>query len=132
MWFFDTYVGGRCSRRRKVHAAYISKNSAYRQVLQRGRQFRRFQPRRRDGHRFRSILYAGPKFTERHEYYPAAAFDIAKYSENFFAFTYDVNHDGWTDIIIIGFPGKEAWWFDNPHGKKEAWERYVIWPAVDG
>src|SRR3954465_9116851 len=39
--------------------------------------------------------YAGPKFTERHEYYPAVPFDIAKYSENFFAFTYDVNRDGW-------------------------------------
>src|SRR4029078_5316666 len=58
--------------------------------------------------------YAGPKFTERHEYYPAVPFNIANYSENFFAFTYDVNHDGWTDIVIVGFPGKESWWFANP------------------
>src|SRR3954469_6395598 len=44
--------------------------------------------------------YAGPNYTERHEYYTPKAFDIAGYSENFFAFTWDVNHDGWTDIVI--------------------------------
>src|SRR5436190_14001670 len=26
------------------------------------------------------------------------------YSDNFFAFTYDFNQDGWTDILIMGFP----------------------------
>jgi putative membrane-bound dehydrogenase-like protein len=75
--------------------------------------------------------YAGPKFTERHEYYEAKAFDIAVYSENFLAFTFDVNRDGWTDIIVIGFPGKEAWWFANPQGKSEQWHRHVIFPVVD-
>src|SRR4051794_40579752 len=75
--------------------------------------------------------YAGPKFTERHEFYPPSPFNIAGYSENFFAFTYDVNHDGWTDIIIIGFPGKDAWWFANPQSKSGPWERHVILPVVD-
>src|SRR4051812_41467880 len=37
--------------------------------------------------------YAGPNYTERHEYYPAKAFDIANYSDNFFTFTDDVNKD---------------------------------------
>src|SRR3954469_1581576 len=75
--------------------------------------------------------YAGPKFPARHEYSPPVPFNIAGYSENFFAFTYDVNHDGWTDIVIIGFPGKEAWWFDNPHNKSGPWKRHVMLPAVD-
>jgi hypothetical protein len=35
--------------------------------------------------------YAGPAFTERHEYYEAAPYDINTYSKNFFAFTHDVN-----------------------------------------
>src|SRR3954466_8543984 len=76
--------------------------------------------------------YAGPKYTERHEYYKAEAFNIAGYSKNFFAFTYDVNHDSWTDIIIIGFPGEETWWFENPQGKSETWNRHVILKPTDG
>src|SRR6478735_12813866 len=63
--------------------------------------------------------YAGPKFTDRHEYYKAKPFDIAGYSDNFFAYSYDINRDGWSDIVIIGFPGKEAYWFENPQGKSE-------------
>src|SRR6266480_6934006 len=34
--------------------------------------------------------YAGPKFTDRHEYYKAKPFDIAGYSDNFFAYSYDI------------------------------------------
>jgi hypothetical protein len=35
--------------------------------------------------------YAGPTFTERFEFYPPKPFDIANYSDNFFAFSYDVD-----------------------------------------
>jgi putative membrane-bound dehydrogenase-like protein len=75
--------------------------------------------------------YAGPAFTDRHEYYTPRSFDIARYSDNFFAFSYDINHDNWTDIVIIGFPGKEAWWFANPKGKPGNWERHLILKVVD-
>src|SRR6476620_8543216 len=75
--------------------------------------------------------YAGPNFTERHEYYKAEPFNIAGYSKNFFAFSYDINHDGWTDIVIIGFPGKEAYWYANPQGKPGNWERHLIMKVVD-
>src|SRR4026209_305650 len=49
--------------------------------------------------------YAGPSFSERHEYYTPKDFDITKYSDSFFAYSYDMNHDRWSDIVIIGFPG---------------------------
>ncbi|MCI0333270.1 MAG: DUF1080 domain-containing protein [Planctomycetes bacterium] len=79
--------------------------------------------------------YAGPRFTERHEYYPAKPLDIKGYSENFLAFTHDVNGDDWTDIVIIGFPGQESWWFANPAGAAEGmdehWKRHTIFSVVD-
>jgi putative membrane-bound dehydrogenase-like protein len=79
--------------------------------------------------------YAGPKFTERHEYYPAVPFDPHVYSKNFFAFTHDVNGDDWTDIVILGFPGEESWWFANPAGspagKDGHWERHTIMAVTD-
>jgi hypothetical protein len=96
--------------------------------------------------------YEGPDFKTAHEYYPAtekftvknadgstkeiAGFEGAlgsnnTYSQNFFAFTYDFNRDGWTDILIIGFPGAESWWFENPKGKEGHWARHVAIDMTD-
>lgn len=75
--------------------------------------------------------YAGPTFTERHEYYKPEPYDPKGYSKNFFAFTYDVNGDDWTDIVILGFPGEESWWFSNPQGKPGHWQRHTIMPVTD-
>lgn len=70
--------------------------------------------------------YAGPEFTERHEYYPAKPYEKLGYSENFFAFTHDFNADGWTDILIVGFPAKEAVLYLNPQGKEGHWQRHDV------
>jgi hypothetical protein len=96
--------------------------------------------------------YEGPDFTKRHEYYPAdTTFKRKKtdgteeqipgfegalgvnnaYSDNFFAFVYDFNHDGWPDILIYGFPGKDASWYENPKGREGHWQRHVIVDVVD-
>lgn len=75
--------------------------------------------------------YAGPDFTERTEYYPAKPFHIDGYSDNFFAFTYDFNGDQWLDILILGFPGKEAVWYENPQGAAGHWTRHLAFERVD-
>lgn len=91
--------------------------------------------------------YAGPDFQQRYEFYPAAqthtnetsagAEEIRSgwsprvYSDNFFAFAHDFNADGWPDILVIGFPGKEASWFTNPRGQAGHWKRHVVFDAVD-
>ncbi len=75
--------------------------------------------------------YAGPDFQQRHEIYPPRPFDINGYSDNFFAFAHDVDRDGWTDLIVVGFPGKEAFWYRNPAGKAGSWERHLAFATVD-
>lgn len=75
--------------------------------------------------------YAGPSYTERHEYYTPKPFNVVDYSDNFFTFTGDINKDGWTDILVVGFPGLEAWWFANPQGKPGNWAKHMAVKSVD-
>lgn len=96
--------------------------------------------------------YEGPDFKVRHEIYPANATFKRKradgveetvdgfegalgvnnaYSECFLTYTYDFNHDGWIDVMVYGFPGKEAVWYENPKGKEGQWERHVALDVLD-
>src|SRR5688500_16578767 len=54
--------------------------------------------------------WAGPDFQKRHEYYPTLPFDPMKYSDNFLSFSHDFNGDGWTDTLVLGWPGVDASW----------------------
>ena len=96
--------------------------------------------------------YEGPDFTKRHEIWPAnASFKRKKadgteetvpgfegslgeknaYSECFLTFTYDFNGDGWTDVIVYGFPGTAVAWYENPKGVEGHWQRHVIFDVLD-
>jgi hypothetical protein len=77
--------------------------------------------------------YEGPDYSDerRHEYMPVKAYDPHNYSENFLAFVADFNHDGWDDILIVGFPGKEAYWYENPKGKEGHWAQHKVIDHVD-
>lgn len=96
--------------------------------------------------------YQGPDFTNRHEIYPPTttfnlklgplttvqvpgfegALGVANtYSDNFFAFPRDFDNDGWTDVLIIGFPGKETAWFRNPGTTNRHWTRHVVFTQTD-
>ncbi|HYD85735.1 MAG TPA: hypothetical protein VEA63_16825, partial [Opitutus sp.] len=76
--------------------------------------------------------YEGPDFTRRHELYtPPAPFDPLGYSNNFSAFVRDFNADTWPDVLLIGFPGKDASWLENPGAKGGAWRRHHVYEPVD-
>ena len=75
--------------------------------------------------------FAGPTFSERHAFYEPKSFDPHRYSDNFFAWSHDFNGDGWHDILVYGFPGNDASWFENPRGQEGHWRRHVVLPQVD-
>jgi hypothetical protein len=96
--------------------------------------------------------WEGPDFTKRHTYaddsktskikkddgseetipgFKGALSKENEYSKNFFAFTYDFNGDGWTDILILGFPGEQSWWFENPQGKDTKWTQHTALDVTD-
>lgn len=97
-------------------------------------------------------FYEAPKFANRHEFRPATqtfkhkrtdgseemlpGFEGAlgtnnAYSDTFLNFAYDFNGDGWTDILVYGFPGKEAAWYENPKNRPGHWQRHVIFNGLD-
>ncbi|MFO0974786.1 MAG: VCBS repeat-containing protein [Planctomycetaceae bacterium] len=53
------------------------------------------------------------------------------YSNSFCNFAHDMNKDGNTDVVIIGFPGDPFHWYENPGpGKEDHWKQHVIWTSV--
>ncbi len=96
--------------------------------------------------------WEGPGFEKRHEIYLATktfplklgsltTVDVPgfegtlgrenKYSDNFFAWTYDFNEDGWRDILVIGFPGTDTSWYENPKGAERHWVRHRVFAQTD-
>lgn len=96
--------------------------------------------------------YEGPDFSKRHAIYPAAnSFKLKKpdgteetipgfegflsgrnsYSNNFISYAYDINGDGWTDYVVIGFPGAATFWYENPKGGDGAWQRHTLLESTD-
>src|SRR6266511_1532857 len=52
--------------------------------------------------------------------------DPAIYSESFACFPDDFNNDGWLDVIVIPFPGKECYWYENPQNKPGHWKPHLV------
>lgn len=75
--------------------------------------------------------YEGPRFEVKHAFYEPKPFDPHGYSDNFFCYANDFNKDGWQDILVIGFPGKQAYWYENPQGKEQYWRRHLVMEVVD-
>ena len=96
--------------------------------------------------------WEGPDFTKRHEIYPATRTTKTKKdgvdvefpgfegvlgsknsysSDNFFAFVYDFDGDGWNDVLTFGLPGTPAFLYLNPQGKEQHWARHQVFDEVD-
>ncbi|MGE0755922.1 MAG: FG-GAP repeat domain-containing protein [Pirellulaceae bacterium] len=58
-------------------------------------------------------------------------FEPKGYSNSFCNFAEDLNHDGWIDLIVIDFPGRETWWFENPKQADTPWPVHVCVPVTN-
>ncbi len=75
--------------------------------------------------------YAGPDFREKHEIYKPVIQNRNSYSlNNFFAFVYDLNGDGWDDVLINGLPGRPAHVYENPKGAAGHWRKREVFDWV--
>lgn len=76
--------------------------------------------------------WEGPTFEKMHAYYEPKIFSINGYSDNFFAYVHDFDADKKNDILILGFPGKEARLYLNPgtHDDKP-WPMHIVADVVD-
>lgn len=74
--------------------------------------------------------YAGPDFTERHEIYDTKDFPPKGYSPNFNTWAYDINGDGWDDVLRVTHPGQKVLWHANPKGKG-VWKEYIATDSLE-
>lgn len=55
---------------------------------------------------------------------------LRSYSDCMLCWADDINGDGWVDQIVIGFPGKPAYWYENPKNVEGHWKRHEIWHSA--
>jgi FG-GAP-like repeat len=92
--------------------------------------------------------YAGPDFKIRHAIHPdTKSFDAGQngvipgfegelsgkngYSDNFLSYAHDFNSDGRPDYLVVGFPNKETFWYENPGDNGGAWPRHTALASTD-
>ncbi|HEY3787657.1 MAG TPA: VCBS repeat-containing protein [Urbifossiella sp.] len=75
--------------------------------------------------------YEAPEWTP-HELQPPADFKdgLGNYSRVFFCWSEDLNGDGYSDLIVIDFPGAPCYWMENPKGKEGHWKKHQIWHSA--
>src|SRR5438552_3181496 len=65
----------------------------------------------------------------------ANSFDIKTYGDTFMNWAEDLDGDGRQDLIVVDFPGKQTWWFQNPGSVGQAsglpWKKHVVVPVTN-
>ncbi|MFO0939152.1 MAG: PVC-type heme-binding CxxCH protein [Pirellulales bacterium] len=74
--------------------------------------------------------FAGPDFKTKHEIFAPVPQPMEKYSDHFFAWTYDFNGDKANDIFVVGFPGTPAHVYENPGKGEGAWKKHQVFDWV--
>ena len=78
-----------------------------------------------------SVYYAAPDWKMQVVAEKAEEYDPHGYSHSFCNFADDLNGDGWTDLLVVDFPGQQTWWLENPQAAGGAWKRHVATPVTN-
>src|SRR5215207_9766047 len=76
--------------------------------------------------------YEGPDFKMKHEIYAPKPQNREGYADNFFSWVYDFNGDGRNDVLVVGFPGKPGYVYENPGpgGFDKPWPKHEVLASV--
>ena len=75
-----------------------------------------------------NVLYSGPDWKPQSMLAAAKEYKPEGYSDEFLCFADDIDRDGWTDLIVVGFPGAKTRWLRNPGRRGGPWQEF---PAVE-
>jgi hypothetical protein len=76
------------------------------------------------------VWYEAPDW-KVHEIRTPGNFPVGQgYSQSFCNWVYDINGDGWLDVIIVGFPGEPFHWYENPKNADGHWKESLIWHSI--
>ena len=79
-----------------------------------------------------NVWFEGPEYRVQHEYMSGSRHPIVGYSQHFFSWTHDFNGDKKPDILVVGFPGAAAKWFENPGSKDGKWVEHLAVKEASG
>jgi HEAT repeat protein len=75
-----------------------------------------------------NILYLGPDWKPQPMKAEAKEYQPESYSDEFLCFAEDIDRDGWSDLVVVGFPGAKTRWLRNPARSSGAWPEF---PAIE-
>lgn len=75
------------------------------------------------------VWYEAPEWKMHAILEEVPTYEPKHYSNSFANFVYDVDADGWTDLMVVDFPGTPTWWFKNPGQSGQVWQRHELTPV---
>src|SRR5262245_32067434 len=77
------------------------------------------------------VWYEAPDWKMRLIGDEAPQYDPLQYSHAFQTFADDLNGDGWTDLIVVDWPGSFTYWFENSKTTGAKWRQHVLTPVTN-
>jgi hypothetical protein len=78
-----------------------------------------------------TVWYAAPDWKMQLAAEKAPEYDPLSYSHAFQTFADDLNGDGWTDLIVVDWPGAMTWWLENPRQAGTPWPQHILTPVTN-